>query len=213
MSATDTARKQFQFLLRYSLQSAATILILAILIRVFFISSYVMSGASMLPSVWPGDFLVAAKWSAESPRRGDVVAIRCPGSRDKTCLKRVAGVPGDRIEFLGGHLVVNGEPAFLSRVSQEITIERVAGREWTIWPASENSTPYPTAPTIVPPDHVYLLNDKRSDPEDSRRWGSRPRNEIEARVKYVWLSLDWYEGRQVRSWPRIRWPRLLRRID
>lgn len=213
MSATDTARKQFHFLIRYSLQSAATIIILAVLIRVFFISSYVMSGATMLPSVWPGDFLVAAKWRAAHPDRGDVVAMRCPGSRDRTCLKRVVAVAGDRVEFVGGHLVVNGEPARLNKVSSEIMIERVGARDWTIWPANEGDKAMSAEPIVVPPDHVYLLNDKRGDLEDSRRWGPVPRRDIEAKVKYVWLSLDWYEGRQVRSWPRVRWTRLLRSID
>lgn len=206
-----SSTKQLNFLLRYTLQSAAVIVILAVLVRVFFISSYVMSGASMLPSVWPGDFLVALKWGASKPRRGDVVALRCPGSREKTCLKRVVGVEGDRIEFLAGQLVLNGEASRVRKVSEELAVERVGEESWVIWPkpgAQESSEPL-----VIPPGQVYLLNDKRSDGEDSRSWGSVSTNELEARVRFVWLSLDWFEGKKVRNWPRPRWRRMLRSID
>lgn len=211
MSSTDATRKQLDFLFRYSLQSLSVILILAILARVFFVSSYVMSGASMLPSVWPGDFLVAFKLGAARAKRGDVVALRCPGSRDRTCLKRVIGVAGDRIEFMAGQLVVNGEPVRLHKVSPEVAVEQLGARSWVIWP--DESVGVTVPPLIVPPDQVYLLNDKRSDGEDSRHWGPIPASDLEAKAKYIWLSLDWFDEGTVRNWPRLRWPRILRSID
>lgn len=209
MSSTDTAKKQYNFLFRYTLQSAAIIVISATLIRVFFVSSYVMSGASMLPSVWPGDFLLAFKWG--KPQRGDVVALHCPGARERTCLKRVIGVAGDRIEFMAGQLVVNGEPSRMKKVSPELAVEQIGSHSWVMWPESDAGTT--VEPLAVPPGQVYLLNDKRSDAEDSRNWGSIRVEELEARVRFVWLSLDWFEGGQVRSWPRPRWRRMLRSID
>ncbi len=212
MTATDAGKKQIDFLIRYTLQSAATIVLVAVLVRVFFVSSYVMSGSSMLPSVWPGDFLVAAKWNVGEPRRGEIVALRCPGGKDRTCLKRVVAVPGDRVELNGGILFVNGEAGVQKKVSEELAVERFSGRGWVIWPSSKGSQR--VDPMVVPPRHVYLLNDKRADGEDSRGWGTVSLDELEARVKYVWLSLDWYEkDGAVRSWPRIRWPRMLRSID
>jgi signal peptidase I len=209
MSSTDTSKKQYDFLFRYVLQSAGIIVILATLIRVFFVSSYVMSGASMLPSVWPGDFLVAVKWW--QPKRGDVAALHCPGAREKTCLKRVVGVAGDRVEFLAGQLVVNGDPARMHKVSPELAVEQVGSRSWVIWPQTQAGST--VAPLVIPPGHVYLLNDKRSDQEDSRSWGPIREEDLEARVRFVWLSLDWFEGDKVRSWPRPRWQRILRSID
>ncbi len=210
-SSTDTAKKHLNFLIRYTLQSASIIVILAVLVRVFLVSSYVMSGASMLPSVWPGDFLIAFKWSVWTPERGDVVALRCPGARDRTCLKRVIGVPGDRVEFRAGQLVVNGESSRLSKVSQELAVERLGSVKWVIWPALVSGAS--VAPLVVPPGHVYLLNDKRGDGEDSRSWGPVSRDELEAKVRFVWLSLDWFDAGKVRSWPRPRWQRMLRSID
>lgn len=210
-SSTDTAKKQLNFLIRYTLQSASIIVILAVLVRVFLVSSYVMSGASMLPSVWPGDFLIAFKWSVWTPKRGDVVALHCPGARDRTCLKRVIAIQGDRVEFTAGQLVVNGEASRLSRVSNELAVEKIGADSWVIWPSPEAGTS--VAPLVVPPGQVYLLNDKRGDAEDSRSWGPVSRDELEAKVRFVWLSLDWFDGSKVRSWPRPRWQRMLRSID
>jgi signal peptidase I len=211
MSSTDTAKKQVDFLLRYALQTFAAVLLIAILVRTFFISSYVMSGWSMLPTIWPGDFLLANKFQITRIHRGDVVALRCPNARDRICLKRVVGLPGDRIEFQAGALIINGEKARIESISPEVLHEAVAGHSWLIWP--EENASASSQPVVVPPQQVYLLNDKRSDPEDSRGWGPVSVDMLEAKVFRIWLSLDWYEGNQVRSWPRVRWLRILRGID
>jgi signal peptidase I len=209
---TDTARKQANFVLRYALQSFGLIVVLAVLIRIFLISSYVMAGASMLPTIWPGDFLIGVKWHLGEPRRGDVVVFRCPAARESNCLRRVIGVAGDRVEFKGGHLVVNRTAAVLRGVGGGFAEESVSGRGWAVWPAPQAEKDRPAV--IVPPGFMYVLNDKREDHDDSRRWGPLPVELLEARVSRVWLSLDWYErSGQVRAWPRPRWSRLLRSID
>lgn len=215
MTATDTAKKRANFLLRYVLQSLAVILILAILVRTFLISSYVMSGWSMLPSVWPGDFLLAGKWNLAKVERGDVVVLHCPHQKDHICLKRVVGLAGDRIEFRGGLLVVNGQTATYQPVSADVQMEVVAGKSWLIWPApfTGRTRTEDEAPVVVPPHSLYLLNDKRSDSEDSRTWGPVKSDLLEARALRVWLSLDWFDGDEVRTWPRLRWARMLRSID
>ena len=140
-----------------------------------------------------------------------MVALDWPGGRDKTCLKRVIGVAGDRVEFAQGQLVINGETSRIRSVSQELAVEAVAGKSWVIWPPGNQDASAP--PLVVPRGHVYLLNDKRIDAEDSRSWGPVNVDELEAKVRFVWLSLDWFEGSQVRSWPRPRWQRMLRSID
>lgn len=208
-------KNRADFLVRSSLQSFAVILILGIGLRTFVVSSFVMSGQSMLPSIWPGDFILAAKWRTQSLRRGDVVALRCPHNNDEICLKRVIGLPGDRIEFLDGRLKLNGELAFLQPVTEQIVTETRAGESWLIWPkasTSDVSVPSPE-PLVVPPQQVYVLNDKRDILDDSRSWGPIKSNLVEARALRVWLSLDWFESGQVRSWPRVRWERMFRSIN
>ncbi len=211
MAATDTTKKQVDFLFRHGLQLFAVILIVGILLRIFIFSSYAVSGWAMLPSVWPGDFIVGRKAPWFQIQRGDVVTLRCPGLRDQTCIKRVVGLPGDRVEWKEGTLWINERSASHQELTADLATESQLGENWLIWPdqnARESSNP-----VVVPPQHFLLLNDKRSDRDDSRSWGPVAADLIEAKLDLTWLSLDWYDGEDVRSWPEVRWSRFLRRID
>src|SRR6185312_10917564 len=97
------------------------------------------------------------------------VALRCPRVHETLCLKRIVGLPGDRIDFEGGHLVLNGEPARYLPAGPFAT-ESVLGHGWAIWP--EGAPLGLAAPVVVPPRTVFLLNDKRADHDDSRTWGT-----------------------------------------
>ncbi len=189
--SVESNKKQARFFLRYALQSFGALLLLAILMRFFLFSSYAMSGSSMSPSVLPGDFLVGFKWRVRHLERGEVVVLRCPNSKERICMRRVVALEGDRVEFPNGQLVVNGRPS----VSGD-GIARDAQLK----------------PVIVPPQHVYLLNDRRSELDDSRVWDSVPIELIEARLGLIWISFEWIEAGQVRSWPRLRWERILRTV-
>lgn len=205
--------KQRTFLVRYALQSFGIILILAVFIRTFLVSSYVMSGWSMLPNIWPGDFILGMKIGTSNVKRGDIVVLRCPNAKEQICLKRVVGLPGDRIEFKDHQIVVNGEKARHSPVKEGVDLETISGSRWLIWPLTKGREPLEAEALVVPPKEVYLLNDKRSFLEDSRTWGTVKVDQLDAKVWRVWLSLDWYNGDVVRSMPRIRWSRMLRSID
>ncbi len=164
----------------------------------------------MLPSILPGDFLVASKVRAKQLKRGAVVALRCPVPKDKLCIKRIVGLPGDRIEFRGNNLILNGQAAKYV-ASGAFETEIVDGMGWAIWPGKAEKGIGEAV--VLPPQQIYVLNDKRSDLEDSRVWGPVAVDYLEARVQRVWMSLDWYDGNKVRLWPRIRWERLFRSID
>lgn len=170
----------------------------------------------MLPSVWPGDFVVATKWRLSHLERGQIVTLRCPPSRDQFCIKRVVGVPGDRIEFKMGRLVLNGVEAQL-QMQGDFALETTGGKSWMIWP--DQAIGFNLDPVIVPPGMLYLLNDRRADHLDSRTWGVVPQNLLRSRVRNVWLSLDWQakenvDGTEsvVSDWPQIRWSRIFRSI-
>jgi signal peptidase I len=206
------AKKQASFLLRHALQSFGVIFAIAVLVRTFFVSSLVMSGMSMSPNIWPGDFLVGRKWRLSHVLRGDVVVLRCPNTRGRLCMKRVIGLEGDRIEFLGGRLMVNGLEVKERQLSEAFRAEAIGDRTWMVWPA-KSSGEAEAKPAIIPPRHIYLLNDKRSDFNDSRTWGAVPMDLLEAKLSFIWLSLDWSDGDQVRTWPEMRWSRFFRSVD
>lgn len=165
----------------------------------------------MLPTIWPGDFLMAGKLRAQNVHRGDVVVAHCPSITERVCLKRVVGVAGDRVEFRGGMLHLNGQPAlYRSLGDSEFKTEEIEGNSWGVWPEGQVAD---MEAVIVPPEQLFVLNDRRSDLDDSRTWGPLPRKSVDAKAIRVWASLDWFDGTQVRSWPRLRWERMLRSID
>lgn len=183
------------FFARQAFQIFAVVFMLGLLLRIFVFSSFVMSGNSMEPSVRPGDFIWATRWGADSPNRGHVVILRCPVESENLCLKRVAGVSGDRLEIKGGRLIVNG-----------------ADTPWTpLQPFSALAEDF--GPVIVPPDHIFVLNDKDDQLSDSRSWGPIKASLIEGRARGIWLSLDWFDGATVRTWPHVRWERVFRSIN
>jgi signal peptidase I len=102
--------------------------VLALVLRSFIAAPFVIPSGSMLPRLMIGDFLFVAKWSygysrysvpfglagfegrifADEPRRGDVVVFHYPGEADDDYVKRLIGLPGDRIQMREGRLILNG---------------------------------------------------------------------------------------------------------
>lgn len=211
--STERGRRRTRLLARAVGQSLASLILLSVILRAFVISSYVMAGSSMLPSLWPGDFLFGTRYDRNGLRRGDVVALRCPQARDAVCLKRVIGLPGDRIEFRAGHLHINERGVETTPLGKNFKQETFEDARWPVW--TQAAAPVSDAePLVVPPQSVYLLNDKRGDVDDSRSWGPVSSELLEARASRVWLSLDWSEATgRVRSFPRVRWDRMFHAIN
>ncbi len=206
----QSSASQAKFLLRYSLQVFGAVVLVAIILRIFLFSSFVMSGTNMVPTIWTGDFLIGTKWRLSQVDRGEVVAIRCPEAKDRLCLKRVIGVPGDRVEHRLGRLMLNGESADYT-IAGAFATEFIGESSRRIWPDRTGHSDFEAQ--VVPPDMLFLLNDKRSDHEDSRTWGAVPKSDVVARVRWIWMSLEWTEGEQIRSWPQVRWSRLFYAIN
>jgi signal peptidase I len=94
--------------LSLSLGSALAI-VLALLVKRFAVQIYEVEGSSMLPSLEPGQYVLATRLGSVEPRRGDLVIAAIPGAgASGTLVKRVIGLPGDRIEARGGLLIING---------------------------------------------------------------------------------------------------------
>ena len=88
------------------LVSGCGLVCVVVLLRLFFCLS-IVTGASMLPTLQPGDLLVVNKWAYRkaAPRRGDLVVIR---DHAELMIKRIVGLPGEEVEVVGGRLHVNG---------------------------------------------------------------------------------------------------------
>ena len=207
---------------------------------------YVPSG-SMEPTLMIGDELLATKfpygYSAASlpnflvlpttqryfgklPLRGDVVVFRWPGDRSQVWVKRVIGLPGDRIALNAGRVSINGTPVGLrsdgmakaetedgSLVPAARYVETLPGnREHLIFKMSAREPLDNIAETMVPPDHLFVMGDNRDNSADSRvplrdgGVGMLPVANLVGRVDGIVGSWDL----AMKSQPIVNWPSGLR---
>ncbi|MFH0296564.1 signal peptidase I [Bradyrhizobium sp. 31Argb] len=204
---------------------------------------YVPSG-SMEPTLLIGDALVASKYPygygtaslpiqitlpessgrlfGEPPQRGDVVVFRWPGDRSQAWVKRVVGLPGDRIQMRQGQLFINDHPATLKpdgsgeaeddRGHTETAYRYVEtlpnGVSHAIFKMRDNGRLDNTPEVTVPPGELFVLGDNRDNSADSRvsvrdgGVGLLPVNNLIGRADAVVGS--WDMG--IRSQPVWTWP-------
>jgi len=130
--------------------------IIALLIHVFLAQATRVYGQSMEPNLHTDQRLVIEKLSHHfhGPRRGDVIVIHDPGGSPELLIKRVIGLPGERITVTDGRVYVDGTPLdepYLAQPTQG------SGRSW-----------------IVPPLNVFVMGDNRGASRDSRIFGPVP---------------------------------------
>ena len=133
---------------------ALQLAILALLAAAFFMQMPQVSGPSMAPHIASGEYVLINTFAYRfaRPKRGDIVAFRTDEDARPVFIKRVVGLPGDRIRVDRGRVFVNGA---------------ALDEPYVRYP-DDRSFPE----TSVPPDSVYVLGDNRADSEDSRSFGS-----------------------------------------
>ena len=197
------------------------------------LETFVVPTGSMMPTILPGDRILADK---RVGRRGGVKVWRgalavfiYPNDRTSVFIKRVIGLPGDRIEIDGPRLRVNGKEAASERGDgdgdgdgERATISappglRLAhergdrGDYQVLWPVDERAGGVPpgAAPSrapaavssfVVPDGQVFVLGDNRAAAVDSRRFGTVRLADIQAVARQVWFSSHRGEG--------VRWGRI-----
>ena len=228
-------------------------LIIAALIRTLLFQPFNIPSGSMEPTLLVGDYLFVSKFSygyshyslpfspplfsgrifAANPQRGDVVVFRLPSNDGVDYIKRIIGLPGDRIQLIGGALHINGLPVRRERVPDfvgENPCGRASGEgrptpveQWretlpngvsynTLQCTSYDGFPDTTRAYTVPPGHYFMMGDNRENSEDSRfsNVGYVPLENIVGKAQMIFFSIAGQEPAwELWRWPwSIRWSRL-----
>jgi len=184
---------------------------------------------SMLPTILIGDRIFVNKLAYDlkvpfttwqlahwaDPQRGDIVVLWSPYD-GKRLVKRVVGVPGDRIETKNQRLFVNGQPASYRPLPPEeirawdlealqadaLELETLGDRTHQVMVRSTEAIGASYGPVTVPPGRYFLMGDHRDNSFDSRFWGFADRERIVGRAQAVVLSLD-HERYYLPRWNRF----------
>lgn len=163
---------------------------------------------SMQPSIQIGDQITVDKLAYDirvplthisiralnEPQPGDIVIFDSKVS-DKRLVKRVVGVPGDRVAMQNNQLIINGEPLQYKKVREEngfeVLTETLSDSQHTIQIRKNASRWANFDEVLVPEGYLLVLGDNRDNSADSRAIGFVPRHEIVGKAKTVAYSLDY----------------------
>jgi signal peptidase I len=221
-------------------------LIIALVIRTFLFQPFNIPSGSMIPTLLVGDYLFVSKYSygythysfpfsppiftgrilGQLVNRGDGVVFRLPKDDATDDIKRVIGLPGDRIQMIDGVLNINGQPVKRERIEDFASDEDGApqqirryretlpnGVTYTTLDLTENGFYDNTQVYTVPPDHYFMMGDNRDNSTDSRvlsAVGYVPYENIIGKAQIIFFSIrDGAHAWEVWRWPwTVRWNRL-----
>ena len=226
--------------------------LIAVGIRTVAFEPFNIPSGSMIPTLLVGDYLFVSKFSygysryslpfapnlfngrifGRLPDRGDVAVFKFPRDNKTDYIKRIIGLPGDRIQVRAGQLYINGvvcprQPGgeFLAEDDGRSTLAKLYretlpnGRVHELLKMTDEGDANNTPEYKVPEGHVFAMGDNRDNSVDSRFMtgygvGFVPVENLVGRAEFIFFSIDarapWWE---IWEWPfEIRWSRLLRGI-
>lgn len=227
-------------------------LLIALVVRTFLFQPFNIPSGSLIPTLLIGDYLFVSKYSygysrysipfgpplfsgriwGSEPKRGDIVVFKLPKDNSTDYIKRVIGLPGDRIQVVNGILNINGKPVKRKRI-QDYETQDAFGRTIAV-PQYKETLPGGVTHLVierdgdrgywdntyvytVPPGHFFMMGDNRDNSTDSRdesSVGYVPFENLVGRAEITFFSIDENASAwKMWEWPwTVRWNRMFRPI-
>lgn len=177
---------------------------LVVMVRSFFYEPFVIPSESMLPNLQIHDHIIVEKlpfglklpftnkWliNLSHPQRGDVVVFKFPENPEIFYIKRLIGLPGDKVRSKGMNLWVNDELLSLKPLRDDIFLEENNGKSYEIQFTSGGLEKDEDKEFVVPKNSYFVMGDNRYNSYDSRYWGFVSRDLFMGRAKWIWLSCE-----------------------
>jgi len=184
------SRKKSAF--REYAEAAAIAVILALFIRTFAVQAFKIPSGSMEPTLLVGDHILVNKFiygiklpywrntivPIRQPQRDDVVVFIYPVEPGKDFIKRVIGLPGDRVEMVGGKILINGQAH-----DDKFGYYSDAGK-----PGEPHTRQNRFGPVVVPENQLFVMGDNRNHSYDSRFWGFVPLSSVKGKAFIIYWS-------------------------
>ncbi len=162
----ESQEQRFKSALREIVDTVLLMLLIFIVVRVA-VHTFRIEGISMEPNLHDGQYLIVNKlvYYLHPPQRGDIVVFHYPRNPRRDFIKRVIGLPGEKVEIRGEHIFINDKE-----------LEE---------PYAVHKGNYAWGPQVMGPDEYFVLGDNRNSSSDSHNWGPVPRGDI---IGKAWIS-------------------------
>jgi signal peptidase I len=195
------------------------VLFIVLVLRSFIAEPFQIPSGSMIPTLEVGDFILVNKFTyglrlpvirnkvanINDPKRGDVMVF-FPPHRKQYFIKRITGLPGDKINYVDNELFVNGEkvseslqarlPA--SQPSYELFTEKLGDTDHKTRKEIAFSEAYYNPQFVrnytVPAGHYFMMGDNRNNSSDSRVWGPVPEANIVGKAFAIWMHWEGFKS-------------------
>tara|TARA_Y100000590_G_C15571498_1_gene958760 strand:- start:145 stop:873 length:729 start_codon:yes stop_codon:yes gene_type:complete len=232
-----------------NLKSILLAVFIAILIRSFIFEPFNIPSSSMKPNLLVGDFIFVSKWSYgyskhslpfslplihnkifnKYPLRGDVVVFKTPEDNRTDYIKRIIGLPGDKIKISDGMIIINDNKVYRKKLNDFIDINSLGKKirikqykeyffenEFNVLDLTDYGIADNTSLYIVPQNHFFVLGDNRDNSQDSRflnKVGFIPEKNLVGKAQVIFFSLENSRFFEIWKWPKaIRYKRIGKKI-
>ena len=232
-----------------NIKSIIFAIFIALIIRSFLAEPFNIPSGSMKPNLLVGDFIFVSKWSygyskhslpfsipiipgkifGKMPKRGDVAVFKTPQDNRTDYIKRIIGLPGDKIRIINGQININNNLILRKQTDNFIDVnsdgstnrirkyqEFFYNKEVDVLDIMDNGLVDNTSLFLVPDGHFFVMGDNRDNSQDSRfinSVGYIPIENLVGKAQFIFFSLENSRFLEIWKWPKaIRYKRIFKFI-